>query len=66
MRWQLLKKGTKVTAMAEPIDGDMRALIIMEVDPGQDLGGIPYQQLFDAAPGMVDIDMNEGTMKPVP
>jgi hypothetical protein len=65
MRWMLLKKGKQVIARAEPTDGDMTALIVMHVNPGEDLFGVPYQQLFDAAPGLFDIEERK-VLNPVP
>ena len=41
MRWMLLKKGKQEIARAEPTDGDMMALIVMHVHPGEDLFGVP-------------------------
>jgi hypothetical protein len=43
MRWMLLKKGKQVIARAEPTDGDMMALIVMHINPGEDLFGVPYE-----------------------
>jgi hypothetical protein len=41
MRRMLLKKEKQVIARAEPTDGDMMALIVMHVHPGEDLFGVP-------------------------
>jgi hypothetical protein len=41
-------------------------LFVLQVNPGEDLFGVPYQQLFDAAPGLFDIDEERKVLNPVP
>jgi hypothetical protein len=66
MLWQLMKNGKQIIARAEPKEQGMLVLFVEHVNPGEDLFGVPYQQLFDAAPGLFDIDEERKVLNPVP
>jgi hypothetical protein len=66
MLWQLLKNGKQIIARAEPREQEVMPLFIERVNPGEDLFGVPYQQLFDAATGLFDIDEEKKVLKPAP
>ena len=64
--FQLMKNGKQIIARAEPKEQGMLVLFVDRINPGEDLFGVPYQQLFDAAPGLIEIDDERKVLNPVP